>query len=276
MPAELLHDLQLWSEDEVSINKRQQLQPQPIGADKTSNQTPGAKRKRNKAINIDKFINNEGIQTLRDKNVSKRSEQVARNIIRVATKVKNPKTFKQIYKTLDGKILTYTPITAWVQNSGKQPRLLRNSGVAFVPNLLIYGPCRPSRLSDYVAYKSTRRSGPCLRFLDIEDPTATQHSIFREDEETGLIRKLTRKEQTTLKAQSIIQNNPTKRRGKPTGERTAERPCDKPRGMSLSCLEKITKTQARTTETITHSDTGSNKSSNSEAAEPSAKRINQK
>ena len=46
--------------------------------------------------------------------------------------------------------------------------------------------------------------------------------------------------------------------------------------MSLSSLEKITKTQAPTTETITHSDTEGNKSSNSEADEPSPKRINQK
>ena len=28
LPAEIMHDLQQWSEDEVSINQRQQLQPQ--------------------------------------------------------------------------------------------------------------------------------------------------------------------------------------------------------------------------------------------------------
>ena len=70
-----------------------------------------------------------------DKNIEKRIEQVARKLIRLATKVKNPKTFEQKYKTIDGKILNYTPHTAWVQNFGKQPRLLRNSGTAFVPNL---------------------------------------------------------------------------------------------------------------------------------------------
>ena len=91
-----MHDLQHWSEDEVSINKRQQLQPQPIRADKASNQTPGAKCKPNIAINIVKLNNTyEGIQTLTDKNVSKRLEQVARKTIRVATKVKDPKTFQQ-------------------------------------------------------------------------------------------------------------------------------------------------------------------------------------
>ena len=57
LPAEIMHDLQHWSEDEVLINKRQHLQPQPIGAGKTSNQTPGAKHKRNLAINIDKLNN---------------------------------------------------------------------------------------------------------------------------------------------------------------------------------------------------------------------------
>ena len=61
------------------------------------------------------------------------------------------------------------------------------------------------------------------------------------------------------------------------GKRTGGRPCDKPRGMSLSSLEKITKPKAPSAETITHSDTESNKSSNlEEAAEPSPKRIDQK
>ena len=85
---------------------------------------------------------------------------MARKTIRLGTKVKNPKTFDQKNKSIDGKILTYTPHTALVQNFGKQPRLLRNSGTAFVPNPVIYGPCRPSRLSDYVANKSARRTGP--------------------------------------------------------------------------------------------------------------------
>ena len=70
LATEIMHDLQQWSEDEVSINKRQQLQPQPIGADKTSKQTPGAKRKLNIEINIDKRNHRyKGIQTTTDKNV---------------------------------------------------------------------------------------------------------------------------------------------------------------------------------------------------------------
>ena len=84
------------------------------------------------------------------------------------------------------------------------------SGVELNPDPLIYGPCRSSRLSDYVAYKSARRSGLCLRFLDIEDPTAPQHKMFKEDIETGLRRKLTRREQAADKEQNSGENSPTK------------------------------------------------------------------
>ena len=55
----------------------------------------------------------------------------------MATKVKDPKTFEQKYKTTDGRKLIYTPHTAWVQKKGQQPRLLRNKGFAFVPNLTL-------------------------------------------------------------------------------------------------------------------------------------------
>ena len=135
---------------------------------------------------------------------------MARKTIRLATKVKNPKTFEQKYKTIDGKILTYTPHTAWVQSFGKQPRLLRNSGAAFVPNPVIYGPCRPSRLSYYVAYKSARRTGPCLRFLDINDPEAPQHPMFKEDTRTGLPVKLTTQEKS--QNQGTSKASPTRRK----------------------------------------------------------------
>ena len=60
------------------------------------------------------------------------------------------------------------------------------------------------------------------------------------------------------------------------GKRTSGRPCDKPGGTSLSSLEKSTKNQTPTKETTIHSETESNRSSNSEAAEPSPKRANQK
>ena len=115
-----MHDLQHWLENEVSINQRQQPQPKPTTASKTPNQTPGEKCKRNIAINIDRVNNRyKRIQTLTDKNVSKRLEQVERKTIRVATKVKDSKKFQQKYETIDGNILTYTPHTAWVQDFGK-------------------------------------------------------------------------------------------------------------------------------------------------------------
>ena len=94
LPAKIMPDLQHWSEDEVSIKKRQTLKSQPIGTVKASNQTPGAKRKRIKAKKIHNLNNRyEGIQTPTDKNVSRSLGQVARKTIRVATKVKDLKTF---------------------------------------------------------------------------------------------------------------------------------------------------------------------------------------
>ena len=122
-------------------------------------------------------------------------------------------------KTTDSKNFTYTPHTTWVETFDKQPRLLRNSGSASVPNPLTYGPCRPSRLSDYVAYKS-RRPGPCLRYGDIEQPNAPQQRIFKQDTSTGLPKRLTRKG----KAAEQSQSSPTKRRAKPTGKMTGGRP----------------------------------------------------
>ena len=93
---------------------------------------------------------------------------------------------------------------------GETPWLLRNSGFAFVPNPLIYGPCRPSTLSHYVAYKFARRTGPCLRVLHIENPSAPGHPMLKEDA-AGLPVKLTRKEQ---------QGSPSK--WKATGKRTGD------------------------------------------------------
>ena len=134
---------------------------------------------------------------------------------------------------MDKKVLTYTPHTAWVQSFGKQPRLLRNSGTAFVPNPVIYGPCRLSRLSDYNAYKSARRTGPCLRFLNLNDPQAPKHPMFKEDTTTRLPVKLIIQEKTA-QSQGTSKVSPTKR--KALGKRTGEKPTRKmqtPRGMSL-------------------------------------------
>ena len=73
-----------------------------------------------------------------DTNTKKPTQQVNRKTIRLTTKVKDPETFEQKHKTIDGKILSYIPHTAWVQTKGKQPRLLRNSGFALVPKPKIF------------------------------------------------------------------------------------------------------------------------------------------
>ena len=178
------------------------------------------------------------------KTLEKRLDQVAREINRVAAKLNDPKIFEQ-KKNYRRKFLyeTYIPHTAWVQSFEKPPRLLRNSGIAFVSNPLIYGPCRRSGLSDYLAYKFARRSGPCLCFLDIEVPAAPQHKMFKEDFETGLTRKLTRREQEAdNQEQNSGQNSPTKRRTKPTGRRTGKG--NKPRGLSKT-IEKSNAKKSR-------------------------------
>ena len=232
LPAEIMHDLQRWSEDEVTVKKKGNLNtqlPKNLELPKSpTQQTTGA---RHKVIELakDKLnVRYKGIQTTIDPHTKKKIEQVVRKTIRIATKVKSPKIFEQKYKTVDGKILTYTPHTAWVQTFGNQPRLLRNSGAAFVPNPLIYGPCRPSHLSDYVAYKSARRNGLCLCFLVINNPNAPQHAMFKEDEAAGLPVKQTKKSKQQT-------NSPTKRKAKATGKRTGGRPSRQPqnRGMTF-------------------------------------------
>ena len=228
LPAEVRHDIQRWSKDEVKTNKRDQKLQMPrdlTNSDLTTQQKDtGAKSKATEIVKDRLNVKYKGIQTMVNKNTKKRIDQVARKTTIIATKVKDPRTFEQKYKTIDGKILTYTPHTAWVQTFGKQPRLLRISGAAFVPNPLIHGPCRPSRLSYYVAYKSARRSEPFLRFLDIENPTAPQHPMFREDEKTGLPKKLKQKERILTQKKS---DGPTKQKAKSTGKRTGRRPTRK-------------------------------------------------
>ena len=164
-------------------------------------------------------------------------------------------------KTINEKILIYTPHTAWFQTNEKQPRLLKNSGFAFVPNPLIYGLCCPSTLSDYVVYKSARRTGPCLRFLDIENPSAPRNPMFKEDA-SGLTVKLTRKEQ---------ENSPSKR--KATVKRTGGRPAPRTptRGLEFQSDQRREKEGAATSRSGTDS-----RSSTSENLALSSKRINQK
>ena len=128
LPAEVTHELLRWSEDEVSINKRDQkpLMPRDLtnsGVTKQQKDT-GAKSKAIEIIKNKLNVRYKGLQTTVDKNTKKRIDQVARKTIRIATKVKDPRTFEQKFTTKDGKLLTYTPHTAWVQTFGKQPIFL--------------------------------------------------------------------------------------------------------------------------------------------------------
>ena len=157
--------------------------------------------------------------------------------------------------------------------------LLGNSGTAFVPNPLIYGPCRASRLSDYVAYKSAWRTGPCLRFLDIESPNAPQYAMFEEDQNTGLPVQITKKQSRQQTS------SPTKRMAKATGKRTGGRPLAKSQTRGMTLQTEVPKQKATTTTTTTTTTTLENSSSHSddnhsttssEDIAPSPKRQNKK
>ena len=118
-----MHDLQRWSEDEVSINKPDQKLQMPrylTNPDVTTQQKDTGGKSKSIEIVKDKLnVRYKGLQTTLDKNTKKRIDQVARKTIRIATKVKDPRTFEQKYKTINGKIPTYTPHTALVQTFGK-------------------------------------------------------------------------------------------------------------------------------------------------------------
>ena len=122
-----MHDLQHWKEDEVSIKKQKPLPktahhtlPRKLqNAYSPKQQETGATSKSIELAKNKLNVRCKGIQKTINKNTEKRRDQVARKIIRLATKVKNPKTFEQKYKTVEGKILTLTPHTAWVQIFGK-------------------------------------------------------------------------------------------------------------------------------------------------------------
>ena len=128
IPAEIMHDLQKWSEDEVSIKHRI---PEPInnkGSEAAGNcpqTSSGVKARKTLASEKENLnLRYEGVHQQTDTNIKKKIEQVARKTIEIATEVKDPKIFeqKQKYKAIDGRILTCIPYNAWVQTKGKQPR----------------------------------------------------------------------------------------------------------------------------------------------------------
>ena len=80
---------------------------------------------------------------------------------------------------------------------------------------LIYERCRSSRISNYVAYKSAKRTGPVLRFLDIEEPNAPRQPVFK-DEQTGLPKRSSRKkipERNCVEPEAKIKPQTEKRSG---------------------------------------------------------------
>ena len=56
--------------------------------------------------------------------------------------------------------MNYSPHTAWIREDGKQPRVIRHDGLAFIPHPRVYGRCRPAALKDFVAYKHLPRAKP--------------------------------------------------------------------------------------------------------------------
>ena len=108
----------------------------------------------------------------------------------------------------------------------KQPRLIRNIEFALDPNPIINGLCRPSRLSDYVAYNSARRSGPCLRFLnflDNEQANAPQHRVFKEDT-TGFHKNLQERRKYTNSKTVQQRDAPNQQEKEPDDDHSRECP----------------------------------------------------
>ena len=90
-----------------------------------------------------------------------RLEQVARKMGTIARKTNNPGTFGAQFKIIEkGAIMNYSPHTAWIREDGKQPRVIRHDGLAFIPDPRVYGKCRPAALKDFVAYKHLPRAKP--------------------------------------------------------------------------------------------------------------------
>ena len=105
IPAEILHDLQRWLEDELSIKRRI---PEPIAAENTGtvdNQphtNTGVKTRRTLALEKEKLnLRYKGF-TIKLTRKKEKVEQVARKTVTLATNVKDPKTFEEKYKTIDG------------------------------------------------------------------------------------------------------------------------------------------------------------------------------
>ena len=107
LPAEIMHDLQRWSEDEVTVKEKGKANKQlPKSLQLPNSPTQQTTSARHKVIELakDKLnVRYKGIQGTIYPHTKKKIEQVARKTIRIATKVKNPKIFEQNIRQLIGK-----------------------------------------------------------------------------------------------------------------------------------------------------------------------------
>ena len=120
-----------------------------------------------------------GPQNTIDPKFGKRMEQVARKSGTIARKIKNPGVYGAHFKLIEnGSIINYSTHTAWVREDGKQPRVIKHDGLAFVPVPRIYGKCRPAQLKNYVAYKHLPRAKPRISAAEVDPikPTGSSGS----------------------------------------------------------------------------------------------------
>ena len=68
----------------------------------------------------------------------------------------------------NGNIVNCSPHNAWVCEAGKQARVIRHDGLAFVPDPRVYGKCRPAALKNFVSYKHLPRAKPRVSVLKIK------------------------------------------------------------------------------------------------------------
>ena len=122
-----------------------------------------------------------GPQNTIDPKLGKRMEQVARKSGTKARKTKNPGVFGAQFKVIEnGSIINYSRHTAWVREDGKQPRVIRHDGLAFVPDPRVYGKCRPAQLKDFVAYKHLPRAKPRISDKEAKQTKPTGSKITKQ------------------------------------------------------------------------------------------------
>ena len=89
-----------------------------------------------KAFLKDRF---KGPQSTINTKLGQKINQVARKTGNIARKIKKTREFGAPFKILEnGSIMNYSPHTAWVREDGKQPRVIRHDGLAFVPDRRVY------------------------------------------------------------------------------------------------------------------------------------------